>query len=87
MKLNAVPAVALAGALTATWVAAAAPTAMLPLVPVIELVVVSVAVTVWLPAVRKVALNVCRPLSPAAKAKLAGNVAAPSVLVTWTVPV
>ena len=46
VKLKAVPAVALAGALTLKWVAAAALTATALLDPVMELVVVSVAVTV-----------------------------------------
>ena len=44
----------------------------------------SVAVTVWLPAVFKVTLNVPTPLS---SVTLAGSVAAPSLLVKWTVPV
>ena len=50
MKVKAAPAVALLGALTVKWVAAAALTAMLLLVPVMLLVDVSVAVIVWLPA-------------------------------------
>ena len=70
VKLNAVPAVRSAGALTAKCVAAAALTAIVLLVPVIELVAVSVAVIVWLPAVFSVALKVPAPLvsvrSPAA---------------------
>ena len=44
VKLKAVPAVALAGAPTAKWVAAAALTAMVLLVPVMLLLAVSVAV-------------------------------------------
>ena len=44
--------------------AAAAATATVPLLPVIEPVTVSVAVTVWLPAVFKVTLNVLTPASP-----------------------
>ena len=52
--------------------------------PVIELVTVSVAVIVWLPAVLSVALKVPVPL---VKVLLAGRTAAPSVLVKWTVPV
>ncbi len=55
MKLNALPAVALAGALTVKCVADAAATAMALLVPVMALVTVSVAVIVWLPAVSNVA--------------------------------
>jgi hypothetical protein len=43
-----------------------------------ELVTVSVAVMVWLPAVRKVALKLAVPL---VKVLLAGKVALPSVLV------
>ena len=78
------PAVTLAGlALTLKWVAAAALTEMLLLVPVIELATVSVAVTVWLPVVRKVALKAPVPL---VRVPLAGRVAAPSLLVKWTVP-
>ena len=46
VKLNAMPGVALAGALTLKWVAAAALTATGLLVPVTELETVSVAVSV-----------------------------------------
>ena len=53
------------------------------LVPVMVLVAVSVAVTVWLPAVLSVTLNVPVPLVSVA---LAGRLAAPSLLVKWTVP-
>ena len=63
--------------------AAAALTAMVLLVPVIELVTVSVAVIVWLPAVFRVALKVPAPL---VRVLLAGRVAWPSLLVKWTVP-
>ena len=49
VNVIALPAVALAGALTTKCVAAAALTVTAPLVPVIELVTVSVAVIVWLP--------------------------------------
>ena len=63
VSVKALPAVAVAGALTTKWVAAAALTVMVSLVPVIELVAVSVAVIVWLPAVLSVALNVWTPLS------------------------
>ena len=61
--LKAEPAVAVAGALTLKWLAAAADVLMPPEVPAIELVTVSVAVTVWLPAVLSVTLNVCTPRS------------------------
>ena len=48
-----------------------------------ELVAVSVAVTVWLPAVFRVALKVPTPL---VRVELAGSVAWASLLVKWTVP-
>ena len=53
------------------------------LLPVIELVAVSVAVIVWLPAVFSVTLKVPVPLVNVA---LAGRIAALSLLVKWTVP-
>ena len=56
---------------------------MVLLVPVIELVAVSVAVIVWLPAVFSVALKVPVPL---VSVLLAGRTAWPSLLVKWTVP-
>ena len=83
VKVKAVPAVALLGAPTLKCVAAAAPTRIALLVPVMELVTVSVAVMVWLPAVRKVALKLAVPL---VKVLLAGKVALPSLLVKCTVP-
>ena len=46
---NALPAAAVAGAPTVNVEAAAGETLIVPLVPVIELVSVSVAVSVWLP--------------------------------------
>jgi hypothetical protein len=52
-------------------------------VPVIEPVTVSVAVIDWLPTVFSVAENVPAPL---ANVELAGKIAAPSLLVKWTVP-
>ena len=55
VKLKALPAVALAGALTAKCVADGALTVIVLLVPVIELLTVSVAVIVWLLGVRIVA--------------------------------
>ena len=56
---------------------------MASLVPVIDGVTVSVAVSVCVPAVRSVALNVPTPLVSVA---FAGSVAAPSLLVKCTVP-
>ena len=53
VTLKAVPAVALVGALADNVLAAAAATVTDPVIPVIEPVTVSVAVTVWLPAVFK----------------------------------
>ena len=46
----------------------------------------SVAVTVWLPAVRSVTVNARVPASVAVNVASAGSVAAPSVLVRRTVP-
>ena len=71
------------GALTTKCVAAAAATFTAPLLPAIEPLAVSVAVTVWLPAVFSVALNVPTPLVSVA---LAGRAAAASLLLKWTVP-
>ena len=82
--MNAVPAVALDGALTVKCVAAAALTAMLFDVPVIEDVNVSVAVIVWLPAVFNVAEKVPVPL---VSVEFAGRTDCPSLLVKCTVPV
>src|SRR5205085_148772 len=59
-------------------------TAIVLLVPVMELLLVSVAVTVWMPTVRSVALKVPVAL---VSVLLAGNVALGSVLVNCTVPV
>ena len=58
-------------------------TEMLPDVPVIDDVTVSVAVIVWFPAVFNVAENVPTPL---VSVESAGNVAKPSLLVKCTVP-
>jgi hypothetical protein len=80
VTLNATPAVAEEGAETAKWVAAAGETLIALEVPVIP---PSVAVRVWEAAVRRVVLNVP---TPAASVLSAGSVAAPSVLVKWTVP-
>lgn len=51
--------------------------------PVIEEVTVSVAVTVWLPLLFRVTLNVPTPLL---RVEFAGRLASPSELVKWTVP-
>jgi hypothetical protein len=76
------PAEADAAAETIKCVAAAALTAVLE-VPVIDGVTVSVAVTVWFPAVFKVAEKLSTPL---VKMEFAGNTAATSLLVKCTVP-
>jgi hypothetical protein len=55
-----------------------------PLVPVMDELTKSVAVTVWLPAAASVAENVPEPEASMA---LDGRVADPSLLVKWTVPV
>jgi hypothetical protein len=85
VKMNAVPAVAEAGADTLKCVAAAALTTMLLLVPVIDDATVSVTVIVWVPAVTSVAENVPTPF---VNVESAGNtVPAPaSVVVKCTVP-
>ena len=83
VKLKEVPAGVLLGALTMKCVAAVVETKMFPVWPVMLLVTVSVAVIVWLPGVCSVALKVPVPLVSVLSA---GNVAAPSLLVKWTVP-
>ena len=57
---------------------------MLALIPVMLPEALSVAVIVWLPAVFNVAPKLPVPF---VSVLLAGRVAAPSVLVKWTVPV
>ena len=84
VKLKALAAVALVGALTTKCVAAVGLTRTAPLVPVIEPLVVSVAVTVWLPAVLNVAL--LKVPVPPVNVTLAARVAETSLLVKWTVP-
>ena len=84
MMLKGVPAVAAPGAEISKWVAVIGPTVMVPDVPLIVAVTVSVAVTVWLPAVFRVTWNTPVPLE---SVEFAGNTAAPSVLVKCTVPV
>jgi hypothetical protein len=83
VKVKALPATVLPGAVTAKWVAAAGLTAMMLLVPVIVGVTVSLAVIVWLPAVRSVARK--RPL-PLTRVLVSGKPARASLLVKWTVP-
>src|SRR5205823_15123837 len=77
VKVKALPAVALLGALTVKEAAAAALTLMALLVPVMVRVTVSVAVSVWLPAVAIVGLKVPMPL---VRVPLGGSTAWPSVL-------
>ena len=78
MKLKAVPAVCGDDAETVNVVAAAAFTVIVPDVPVMEEVTVSVAVIVRFPAVFSVTENVPTPL---VNVESAGKVAEPSVLV------
>ena len=65
VPLKAEPAVAFAGAVTVKVAAEAGATAIVPLVPLIVPVTMSVAVTVRLPACVRVTpfVNVCTPLS------------------------
>jgi hypothetical protein len=65
MKVKALPAVVLAGALTAKCVAAAGDT-VTPALAVRAAFTVSVAVIVWAPAVTRVTplVKVCAPVSP-----------------------
>jgi hypothetical protein len=83
VTLIATPAVAEAGALTSYWVADPAMTKTLPDVPVMSAVVVSVAVTVWLPAVFRVNWNIPVPFD---RTESAGRLAAASELVKCTMP-
>ena len=83
LKAKPAPAVAAAGAPTAKWAVAAGLTVIGPLAPLILLVAWSVAVSVWLPAVVKVALNAP---TPALSVLLAGREAWASLLVKVTVP-
>jgi len=80
----AAPAVVEFGRLTVKCVVTAALTVTVADVPVIEEFTVSIAVTVWPPAVSKVKLNVPVPL---VSVELPGSTAAPSLLVKCTVPV
>ncbi len=79
----AVPAVAVAGAEITNFEAAAALTVIAPEVPVIDGVMVSVAVTVLLPAVFKVTE---KTLTPLVRAEFAGSTAFVSLLVMATIP-
>ena len=77
VKLKALPAIAVGGALTAKCVAAAGLTVIPLCVPVMEMVTVSVAVRLRLPTVFKVALKVPVPLL---SVEFAGRAAAVSLL-------
>src|SRR5437764_911526 len=81
--LGGLPEVVPAVGLVAKGVAAGPRTAMAALVPVMELVTRSVAVTVWLPAVLRVAL---KEPAPPVRVLLAGRTAWASLLLKWTVP-
>ena len=86
VKPTLLPAIALAGAVTAKCVAVVALTVIVVLAPVIDPLIRSVAVSAWPPAVVKVALNVPTPLVSGLAA--GSNVEAPwSLLVNDTVPV
>ena len=78
------PAVAVAGAVSTNCVAAAALTVIELLVPRSEAFTVSVAVSVWLPAVSRVTVKVP---TPSVNVSSAGSTAAVSLLVKATVPV
>jgi hypothetical protein len=75
------PTLAEDGAVTAKWVVASTVTSAET--PVIEGLIVSVAVTVWGPTVFRVTAKVPVPL---VRALSGGRMAAPSLLVIWTVP-
>ncbi len=83
VKLRAVPAVAVAGAVMEKWDAAPPPTLIESEVPAMEAVTESVAVMVWPPIVFSVAEKVAVPF---VRVELAGSVAWLSVLVKCTVP-
>ena len=83
VTLKAVPAVCGDNAETVKLVAAPGFTVIVPDVPVMDEVTVSVAVMLWFPAVFSVAENVPTPL---VNVELAGSVAVPSLLVKCTVP-
>ena len=69
--------------MTRKCVVVAGATVIDPVVPEIAEFAVSVAVTVWLPAVFSVTVNVCWPLD---NVEFAGNTAAESLLVNLIVP-
>jgi hypothetical protein len=77
------PAVAVPGALTVKRVAAPALTMIVAVVPVVERVIVSVAVTARAPTVFRVTGNIPVPL---VRVVSAGSIAALSELVKCTVP-
>ena len=83
VKLKALPAVALLGALNANDTASPPLTTMVPLVPVTLLATESVAVTVRFPEVFSVTLNIPLPFD---NDELAGSTACPSLLLNCTVP-
>ena len=83
MKLKLLPAFAVPGAVTIRRVPAAALTMMGLLVPLMPGLLVSVALMVWLPAFRKVALKV--PVPPV-RPVLSGRLARLSVLEKVTMP-
>lgn len=83
VQLNALPTVSGEAADTMKCVAAPGFTTIVPEVPTIEAVTVSVAVMAWLPGIFRVAENVPAPL---VKAEFAGSVAAASLLVKCIVP-
>jgi hypothetical protein len=78
------PAAAPVGAVTSKCVVFAGATAIVDVVAEIPEFAVSVAVTVWPPAVFSVTVKACWPLD---SVELAGNTAAESLLVNFTVPV
>jgi hypothetical protein len=72
---------------TVTVVTVAGPTAMLLAAPAMLALLVSVAVSVWVPGVLKVTVTVFTPLSAAMNVVSGGKIACGSLLVKWTVPV
>ena len=84
----ALPAVCDEEPVTTSFAAAAEPTFTAALVPAIDELTVSVAVTVCAPAVARArAPNVCAPASPAVNVKSPGSAACGSVDVRCAVPV
>ena len=84
VKLKAVPAVTVAGADTEKWLAPEPPLTVIDVeVPLIEAVIVSVAVIVWSSAVFRVTE---KDLVPFTSIESAGSMAWASVLVKCTIP-